>query len=115
VENAKIYIVIYDTDYVGICKMKRYEAVACLKEINSACRQISPDAVTLINSPANDPLSTGYQVHIHLNIDDETKNQIQTIAQTHQLVTKEEKDKVVIYQPKPVTKTVAVICRQAVE
>jgi len=89
--------------------MKRDEAVACLREINNSCRQMSPDAVTLINSPANDPLSTGYQVHIQTILDKETKIQIQTITQGHHLAVKEEQNKVVIYQPKQTPQTPTVI------
>ncbi|MCL2476164.1 hypothetical protein [Candidatus Bathycorpusculum sp.] len=81
--------------------MKRDEAVACLKDINNCCRQMSPDAITLINSPANDPLSIGYQVHIQTILDNETKTQIQTITKEHHLAVKEEPHKFVIYQPKP--------------
>jgi hypothetical protein len=81
--------------------MKRHEAVTCLREINSSCRQMSPDAVTLVNSPIDDPFSTGYQVHIQTVLDSETKSQIQNIAQKRSLAVKEEKGKVVIYQPKP--------------
>jgi hypothetical protein len=81
--------------------MKRHEAVTCLREINNSCRQMSPDAIALVNSPTGDQLSTGYQVHIQTILDSETKSQIQSIAQKHSLAMKEEKGKVVIYQPKP--------------
>jgi hypothetical protein len=81
--------------------MKRDEAVTCLKEINKSCGQLSPEAVTLVYSQANDPFSIGYQVHIQTILDSETKGQIQTIIQERSLALKEEANKFIIYKPKP--------------
>ncbi len=80
--------------------MKRHEAITCLKEINATCRNMSADAVSLVNSKPNDDLSMGYQVHIKTVLDGETKLQIQSIAEKHSLAIKEENGKVVIYRPK---------------
>ena len=88
-----------------ICTMKRHEAVTCLKEITSTCTNMSPDSITLFNSRPDDPDSTGYQVHIKTVLDNETKQRLQNIAEKHSLALKEEKGKVVIYQPKEVTET----------
>ena len=85
--------------------MKRNEAVICLKEINLTCQNMSPDAVALVNSKPNDQTSVGYQVHIQTVLDRETKRQIQGIADKRCLALREEKGKVVIYQPKAVAKT----------
>jgi hypothetical protein len=84
--------------------LKRHEAVTCLKEIANNCSNMSPDSVTLYNSKPDDSLSTGYQVHIKTVLDDETKQQLQNIAEKHSLALKEEKGKVVIYKPKELTK-----------
>jgi hypothetical protein len=88
-----------------ICGMKRHEAVTCLKEITITCTNMSPDAVALFDSRPDDPDSTGYQVHIKAVLDNETKQRLQNIAEKHSLALREENGKVVIYQPKEVTKT----------
>jgi hypothetical protein len=85
--------------------MKRHEAVTCLKEITSTCTNMSPDSITLFNSRPDDRDSTGYQVHIKTVLDNETKQRLQNIAEKHSLALKEEKGKLVIYQPKEVAKT----------
>jgi hypothetical protein len=84
--------------------MKRHEAITCLKEINNTCKNMSPDAVTLVNSQPDNPLSTGYQVHIKTVLDSETRQQVQSIIEKHGLAFKEEKDNVIIYQPKEIIK-----------
>ena len=84
--------------------MKRHEAVTCLREINDTCKNMSPDSVTLFYSKPDDQLSTGYQVHIKAVLDSETKQQVRRITEKHSLALKEEKEKVVIYQPKEITK-----------
>ena len=84
--------------------MNRHEAVTCLREINDTCQNMSPDSVTLFHSKPDDPLSTGYQVHIKAVLDSETKQQVRSITEKHSLALKEEKEKVVIYQPKEITK-----------
>ena len=106
--NTKVYIDTHDTLLLVICRMKRHEAVTCLKEINNSCNQMSPDAVALVDSPLDDQLSTGYQVHIQTVLDTETKSQIQSIAQKRSLAVKEDKGKVVIYQPKPTAEATVV-------
>lgn len=83
--------------------MKRHEAVTCLKEINDSCSGMSPDAVALVNSRPDDPLSTGCQVHIRAVLDNQTKQQVRNIAQKHSLAVREEKGTVVIYEPKEIT------------
>jgi hypothetical protein len=88
-----------------ICRMKRDEAVTFLKEITNTCTNMSPDSVTLFNSKPDDLDSTGYQVHIKTVLDNETKQRLQNIAEKHSLALKEEEGKLVIYQPKEVTKT----------
>jgi hypothetical protein len=88
-----------------ICGMKRNEAVTCLKEITITCTNMSPDSITLFNSKPDDLDSTGYQVHIKTVLDNETKQRLQNIAEKHSLALREENGKVVIYQPKEVTKT----------
>lgn len=85
--------------------MKRDEAVTFLKEITTTCTDMSPDSVTLFPSQVNDPISTGYQVHIKTVLDGETKQQIQSIVEKYRLAFKEENGKVVIYRPKVVEKT----------
>ena len=81
-----------------ICRVKRHEAVTCLKEIN-AITSMSPDSVELCPSKANDD-STGYQVHIKTTRDNHTKQQLVSIAQKQGLALKEENGKVVIYEHK---------------
>jgi len=88
-----------------ICGMKRNEAVTYLKEITNTCTNMSPDAVALFDSRPDDPDSTGYQVHIKTVLDNETKQRLQNIAEKHSLALREEKGKVIIYQPKEVTET----------
>jgi len=88
-----------------ICGVKRDEVVTCLKEITVTCTSMSPDSVTLFNSKPDDLDSTGYQVHIKAVLDNETKQRLQNIAEKHSLALREENGKVVIYQPKEVTKT----------
>ena len=88
-----------------ICRMKRHEAVAFLKEITNTCENMSPDSVILFHSKMDEQNSTGYQVHIKTVLDSETKQQIRNIAEKHSLALKEEKGKLVIYKPKVVTKT----------
>jgi hypothetical protein len=83
-----------------ICRMKRHEAVTCLKEITNTCANMSPDAVALYSSKPDDSLSEGYQVHIKTALDDETEQQMRNIAKKHSLTLKEEKGKVIIYKPK---------------
>ena len=85
--------------------MNRHEAVTFLKEITNSCANMSPDSVTLFHSKMDDPNSMGYQVHIKTILDNETKQQIRNIVEKHSLALKEEKDKVVIYKPREVTKT----------
>lgn len=87
-----------------ICRVKRHEAVTCLKEITDSCTTMSPDSISLIHSDPDDPHSTGYQVHIKTSLDDETKECLQGIVEKHRLALKEEKGKVVIYQPKEMSK-----------
>ncbi len=85
--------------------MNRHEAVTYLKEITNTCTNMSPNAVALFDSRPDDPDSTGYQVHIKTILDNETKQRLQNIAEKHSLALREENGKVVIYQPKEVTKT----------
>jgi hypothetical protein len=85
--------------------MNRQEAVTCLKEITAICGSMSPDAISLVNSKPDNPLSTGYQLHIQTVLDGETKRQVQIIAEKNSLALKEEKGQVIIYRPKEVTKT----------
>ncbi|MCL2359285.1 MAG: hypothetical protein LBH74_07480 [Nitrososphaerota archaeon] len=89
--------------------MKRNEAVTFLREITKNCNQMSPEAVTLIDSPVNDPLSIGYQVHIKTILDNETKGQIQNLLQERSLAFIEEANKVIIYKPKPATENITVL------
>jgi hypothetical protein len=85
--------------------MKRNEAITCLKEITNTCTNMSLDSITLFNSKPDDPQSTGYQMHIKTVLDNETKQRLQNIAKKHSLALREEKGKVIIYQPKEVTET----------
>jgi hypothetical protein len=86
--------------------MNRDEAVVCLKEITNSCIDLSPNAVTLVNSEPDDPLSTGYRVHIKAVMDNYIRQQIRNIVENRSLKLKEENDELVIYQPKIVTETV---------
>lgn len=85
--------------------MKSQEAVTCLREINTTCRNVSPDSVELVDSQPNDERCTGYQLHIQLVLDNETEIQIRAIASKYCFALREENGKVVIYQPKTVPTT----------
>lgn len=83
--------------------MKRDEAVTFLKEISTACSNLSPNSVALVNSEYNDPLSIGFQVHIQTVLDTEDMKRIKNIAANHRLALKGDKEKIIIYQPKAAT------------
>jgi hypothetical protein len=85
--------------------MKRHEAITCLREINTTCRNMSPDSVQLVNSQPNDQHCIGYQLHIQMVLDNETEAQIRNIALKYCFALRQEKGKVVIYQPKTVPTT----------
>jgi hypothetical protein len=85
--------------------MKRHEAITCLREINTTCRNVSPDSVELVDSQPNDEHCTGYQLHIQLVLDNETEIQIRAIASKYCFALRQENGKVVIYQPKTVPAT----------
>ena len=87
-----------------ICGMNRNEAVTCLKEITNICTNMSPDSISLVHSGSDVQKST-YQVHIKTSLDDETKQQLQNIAEKHSLALKEDGGKVIIYQPKEMENT----------
>ncbi len=78
--------------------MDRHEAITCLKEIQKACFNMSPDIVELVNSKIDDKLSVGYQLHIQAALDQSAKKQIRAIAEKHQLSIHEEPRKIVIYK-----------------
>jgi hypothetical protein len=82
--------------------MKRQEAITCLREINTFCRELAPDLVALVFSGPNDELSTGYQVHIHAALDKEMEHQIGRIVAKYDLAMHHEQRKIIIYKSKPV-------------
>jgi hypothetical protein len=80
--------------------MQREEAVTRLKEITSVCENLSPHAITLTSSKPADAISTGYQVRIKTELDEESKRQIQAIADKYNLTFTEENGEIIIYRPK---------------
>lgn len=84
--------------------MNRSEAVTYIKEIYTLCKNMTPEAVSLIESEPNDQVATGYKVHIKALLDTESIQQITDIAQKHGLAVREEKDTVVIYKPREAIK-----------
>jgi hypothetical protein len=94
----------HETTYL-VTQMDRHETVTCLKEIIAVCTNMSPDSITLSNSKSDDPLSTGIQVHIKTFLDNQTEQQVQNIAKKHNLASKRENGKIIIYKPKGTSKT----------
>jgi hypothetical protein len=86
--------------------MNRHEAITFLKEITNTCGSMSSDSVTLFHSKVGDRDSIGYEVHIKMVLDSETKQQVRNIAEKNSLALREEDGKLVINKPKEVTKTV---------
>jgi hypothetical protein len=82
--------------------MNRDEAVACLKEIDASYKGIFANAISLVKSKPDNPISTGYELHIKTALDAETKIQLKGVAQKKGLELIEEKDEVIIYKPKVV-------------
>ncbi len=80
--------------------MNRHEAVSYLREITINCQNLSPESVELVNSQTDDTLCAGFQIHIQTVLDHDTLLQIKRIAEKNCLAVKEEKGKVIIYQPK---------------
>jgi hypothetical protein len=79
--------------------MKRDEAVITLREISETCRDMNGSAVSLINSKPEDA-STGYRLCIKGFLDGNDRMLLRNIAEKRKLAIKEEKDEVIIFQPK---------------
>jgi hypothetical protein len=79
--------------------MKRHEAISCLKKIQKACSNMSPDAVALVDSKPDNNLSVGYQIHITGTLDQYTKKKIGAITSKNQLAMHEDNEKIIIYKP----------------
>jgi hypothetical protein len=84
--------------------MKRRKAITCLKEIGRSCKYMSPDAITLLNTSLDGSNSKGYEIHIKTLLDTESRQQVKSIAEKYSLVMHENQDRVIIYQPKLITK-----------
>lgn len=84
--------------------MKRDEAIALLREINSGCKNLSPDSIMLVRAQPEDQLSVGYQLHIRMALDSGIVEKIQAIATRKRLGVHEMKgEAIIIYKPKTVT------------
>jgi hypothetical protein len=82
--------------------MKRDEAITLLREISSSRQNLSPYSVSLVMSRPDDQRSVGYQLHIHIALDQETEQQIRSIASKNCLAIHREKgEAIIIYKPKP--------------
>jgi hypothetical protein len=84
--------------YIGSL-MKRDEAVTTLREISEACKDMYGSAVSLEESKPDDE-STGYKLCIKASFDGNDRMLVRGIAEKRNLAIKEEKDELVIYQPK---------------
>jgi hypothetical protein len=79
--------------------LKRYEAVTTLREISEACKDMYGSAISLVTSKPEDE-STGYRLCIKASLDGNDKTIVKEIAQKRKLAIREEKDEMVIYQPR---------------
>jgi len=89
-----------------ICRVKRHEAVTCLKEITRACPSLSPYSITHYCSNAIECKSNDYEVHIKTLLDADNKQLLKYIAEKYSLTLREENGKVIIYKPSKLTKAV---------
>ena len=79
-------------DLGGKTKLRRDEALLFLKELLSESPNMTPEAISLLQS--KDPSS--YTVHIKEKLSSQT---IRDVAQKLNLLMKEEKDTMVVYSP----------------
>jgi hypothetical protein len=81
--------------------LKRSDAVAVLRELNSACN-LNEAAITLIESTSPDKTAS-YKLRIQTNLDTSDKQSLKEILQKNNLAYKEEDGTLTIYKAKNLT------------
>jgi len=79
--------------------MKRDEAINVLKEISEACTNLETYQVMIMPPNANGVLSTGNQIHVKVNLDQESMMCIKPFLAKRGLAVKQEKNLLIIYKP----------------
>jgi hypothetical protein len=80
--------------------LNRTEAVNIYKEIVNLSKSIGYSAFDLKLSEKSDLIAQNYQIRIMMTIDAYLIQQISSIAKKHNLAVKQEKDEVIVYEPK---------------
>ena len=81
--------------------MNRNEAVSILKEIFEKCSLFNGQYLALMPPNAAGLLSHGYQIHLKIPLDDETKKCMMKILQKYGLAFNEDKEGLaIIYKPR---------------
>ena len=82
--------------------LNREEAILVLREIFDKCTLFDGTYLSLVPPNVASLLSQGYQVHIKIGLDDETRSCMQDILEKHGLALnkEEKKELVIIFKPK---------------
>ena len=88
--------------------MDRTQAVSIIKEISEQCHNLEGKSIKLLASKDNDALSNTFQVHIKVSDDPDPilVDCTESIAEKHNLTTKQIEGYLVVYKPYPKKKEI---------
>ena len=81
--------------------MKRRQAVNVIKEISERCQLLEGRSIKLLQPKDNDAQSNTFQIHIQVSDDPDPflVSCIETIAEKHNLATKQIDEYLIVYKP----------------
>ncbi len=82
-------------------KINRNEAVAICKEIMNLSENMSAGAFNLALNIPQKGTPKFFEIRITMTIDAEIRQKVTNIAKKHGVAIQEEKEKVIVYEPKP--------------